>query len=187
MFYPPELVTCAGWSVLQPTHSPVRILIFLIRYIFWLFYPGSVSGVSKAAGLSIAWCVFAWWGPWCSTGSLVRWVKCVRTEEVQWKVKDRTRRTDHMWTGSLRTREVTAIDIRKGKGLFLNRKFLKVFHTALALVRVAFLMLFVIQFYDVALMTGAGDKHRYSGRHSRPHWKISFGSERSQSPRYALG
>lgn len=46
---------------------------------------------------------------------------------------------------------------------------------------------FVIQFYDVALMTGTGDKHRYSGRHSRPHWKISFGSERSQSPRYALG
>lgn len=44
-------------------------------------------------------------------------------------------------------------------------------------------MLFVVQFYDVALVTGAGDKHRYSGGHSRPHWKISCGSERSQSPR----
>lgn len=31
------------------------------------------------------------------------------------------------------------------------------------------------------LMTGTWDKHSYSGRDSRPYWKIFFGSEYLQS------
>jgi len=41
-------------------------------------------------------------------------------------------------------RELTEINTRKGKELFLNRKFLKVFHAALASKSGFFLMLFVV-------------------------------------------